>query len=95
SPNNSALMGAAPMHRQGIASGVLASARNVGMVLGVGYSGAVLTTVLARAPTPAAGLPAAVRASLLAASALAAIGTPLSALRPRGGEPRSVGAQRY
>ena len=93
SPNNSALMGAAPMHRQGIASGVLASARNVGMVLGVGYSGAVFTTVLARAPTPAAGLPAAVRASLLAASALAVIGTLLSALRPQGGEPRSVGAQ--
>ena len=95
SPNNSALMGAAPMHRQGIASGVLASARNVGMVLGVGYSGAVFTTVLARAPTPAAGLPAAVRASLLAASALAVVGTLLSALRPRSGEPPSVGAQRY
>jgi MFS family permease len=83
SPNNSALMGAAPMHRQGIASGVLASARNVGMVLGVGYAGAVFTTVLARAPTPTAGIPAAVRASLLASSGLAAIGTLLSALRPK------------
>jgi EmrB/QacA subfamily drug resistance transporter len=47
-PNNSALMGAAPAHRQGIASGVLASARNVGMVLGVGLAGAVFTTILAR-----------------------------------------------
>ncbi|MBV9495430.1 MAG: MFS transporter [Acidobacteria bacterium] len=46
SPNNSALMGAAPAHRQGIASGVLATARNLGMVLGVGISGAVLTTYL-------------------------------------------------
>ena len=36
SPNNSALMGAAPRNRQGIASGVLATARNVGMVPGVG-----------------------------------------------------------
>jgi MFS family permease len=41
SPNNSALMGAAPRHRQGIAAGVLASARNVGMVLGVGIAGAI------------------------------------------------------
>lgn len=84
SPNNSALMGAAPMHRQGIASGVLATARNVGMVLGVGFAGAVFTTVLARATTPALGLPAAVEASLLAATVLAVIGTALSALRPHG-----------
>jgi MFS family permease len=47
-PNNSALMGAAPRNRQGIASGVLALARNVGMVLGVGLTGAVFTTLLAQ-----------------------------------------------
>lgn len=47
SPNNSALMGAAPRHRQGIAAGVLATARNVGMVLGVGIAGAIFTTILA------------------------------------------------
>ena len=82
SPNNSALMGAAPLHRQGIASGVLATARNVGMVLGVGFAGAVFTTVLSRASSPAVGLPPAVRASLLAAAVLAAVGTVLSALRP-------------
>jgi EmrB/QacA subfamily drug resistance transporter len=46
-PNNSALMGAAPRNRQGIAAGVLALARNVGMVLGVGLTGAVFTTMLA------------------------------------------------
>jgi EmrB/QacA subfamily drug resistance transporter len=46
-PNNSALMGAAPRNRQGIAAGVLALARNVGMVLGVGLTGAVFTTILA------------------------------------------------
>jgi EmrB/QacA subfamily drug resistance transporter len=48
SPNNSALMGSAPANRQGIAAGMLATARNVGMVLGVGLSGAVLTTILAQ-----------------------------------------------
>ena len=47
SPNNSALMGSAPPHRQGIAAAVLATSRNVGMVLGVGLAGAVFTTILA------------------------------------------------
>jgi EmrB/QacA subfamily drug resistance transporter len=47
-PNNSALMGAAPRSRQGIASGVLALARNVGMVLGIGLTGAIFTTYLSR-----------------------------------------------
>jgi EmrB/QacA subfamily drug resistance transporter len=46
SPNTSALMGSAPKHRQGIASGVQAAARNVGMVLGIGLAGAILTTHL-------------------------------------------------
>lgn len=34
-PNNSSVMGSAPRDRQGIASGVLATMRNVGMVLGI------------------------------------------------------------
>ena len=46
SPNNSALMGAAPRHRQGIAAGILATARNFGMVLGVGISGSIFTTLI-------------------------------------------------
>jgi EmrB/QacA subfamily drug resistance transporter len=81
SPNNSALMGAAPRHRQGIASGVLATARNAGMVLGVGFAGAVFTTVVANAGSAAGAVPAGVRASLLAAAALAALGTITSATR--------------
>jgi MFS family permease len=46
SPNNSALMGSAPKSRQGIAAGILATARNFGMVLGVGIAGAIFATVL-------------------------------------------------
>ncbi len=46
SPNNSALMGDAPRGKQGIAAGVLALARNVGMALGIGLSGAIFNTVL-------------------------------------------------
>lgn len=45
SPNNSALMGAAPRHQQGVAASVLATARNGGMVLGVGLAGALFSTV--------------------------------------------------
>jgi EmrB/QacA subfamily drug resistance transporter len=54
-PNNSALMGAAPRSRQGIAAGVLALARNVGMVLGIGLTGAIFTTFLSRGDPGAAG----------------------------------------
>ncbi len=45
-PNNSALMGAAPPTKQGIAAGVLALARNVGMALGIGLTGAIFNTLL-------------------------------------------------
>ncbi len=67
-PNNSRILGSAPRHRQGIASGVLAAARNVGMVLGVGLAGAVYTTVLESHGPDA--VPQAVSAGLLAAAAL-------------------------
>ncbi len=82
SPNNSAIMGSAPRNRQGIAAGVLATARNAGMVMGVGYAGAIFTTVLYRAgPSSSAAIPAAVRASLFAAAVLGLVGTILSATR--------------
>jgi hypothetical protein len=79
SPNNSALMGAAPRSRQGIAAGVLATARNVGMVFGVGVAGAVFTTILGHGAPDA--LVVGVRASLYVAAGLAAIGTVTSWLR--------------
>jgi EmrB/QacA subfamily drug resistance transporter len=70
-PNNSRLLGAAPRNRQGIASGVLAAARNVGMVLGVGLAGAVYTTVLASAGADA--VPQAVARGLQVASLVAVV----------------------
>lgn len=42
SPNTSAVMGSTPKPHLGIASGVLATMRNVGMVLGIATGGAVL-----------------------------------------------------
>jgi EmrB/QacA subfamily drug resistance transporter len=83
SPNNSALMGAAPRERQGIAAAMMATARNVGMVLGVGLAGAVFTSVLARQVSAADSLFTAARASFLAAAIVAAAGVVVSLTRSR------------
>ena len=42
SPNNSAIMGSVPPWHRGIAGGILAAMRTVGMVLGIAIAGAVL-----------------------------------------------------
>lgn len=42
-PNNSAVMSSVPADSRGVASGMLATARNVGMVIGVGLSSALFT----------------------------------------------------
>ena len=47
SPNSSALMGSAPQNRQGIAGGVMALARNLGMALGVAVGSGLFASVLA------------------------------------------------
>jgi EmrB/QacA subfamily drug resistance transporter len=83
SPNTSALMGAAPRGRQGIASGILATARNAGMALGIGLAGAILSSVLAAAPAADTGLFTAVSAAFLFASAVGLVGTGVSAIRGR------------
>jgi EmrB/QacA subfamily drug resistance transporter len=76
SPNNSALMGSAPAACQGIAAAVLATARSLGMVLGIGIAGAILTTVLATdlGGNPGAGLYEALRLSFVVAAAITAVG---------------------
>lgn len=43
-PNNSAIMGSAPGNRRGIASSILATMRNIGMVLGIAVSGAIFNS---------------------------------------------------
>jgi EmrB/QacA subfamily drug resistance transporter len=93
SPNNSALMGAAPRQRQGIAAGTLATARNVGMVLGIGLSGAILTSFWAGAaiatsaaladPSPS-GLFQAMHIGFLVAAAIALAAGVASATRGQG-----------
>jgi MFS family permease len=80
SPNNSALMGSAPRHRQGIAAGILATARSAGMVLGVGLAGAIFTTVLATSQTEA-NLFDATQASFLVACGIACLGALTAMIR--------------
>jgi EmrB/QacA subfamily drug resistance transporter len=85
SPNNSALLGSAPRQRQGIASGILATARNVGMVLGVGLAGAIFTSVTSRSGD--ASLFDAVHLGLLVGAGVAAAGVLVSSIRGSSGTP--------
>lgn len=60
SPNNSSIMGSAPLPKLGVAGGVVATGRNLGMVLGVTLSAAVFTFfssqyALTPPPLPKAG----------------------------------------
>ena len=80
-------MGSAPKHRQGIAAGVLATARYVGMILGVGISGAIFTTLLSR--HTATTLFEGIRGGFLVASLAAFLGCLTSAVRS---ELRNVGS---
>ncbi len=89
SPNNSSIMGAAPRNRQGVAAGVLATARNVGMVLGVGISAAVFETVVVHAGG-ISHLPAVVsgaRMSFAVAAGVAVLGAACAAFTGSAGVP--------
>lgn len=46
SPNNTAIMGSVPVHQRGIASGATATARTLGMVLGVALAGTIFSSFL-------------------------------------------------
>ncbi len=49
-PNNSAVMSSVPADSRGVASGMLATARNVGMVMGVGLSSALFALFAGNTP---------------------------------------------
>jgi EmrB/QacA subfamily drug resistance transporter len=87
SPNNSAVMGAAPPDRLGVVSGLLSLARTVGQIVGIAVLGAVWTSRAAAhaGGTPAGGVTsappaaqvAALQESMLVALVLVAIATGL------------------
>lgn len=71
-------MGSAPRDRQGIASGILATSRNFGMVLGVGLAGAVFTSNLSTGDIlPSNEVILAVQASFIVAAIVTACGIPV------------------
>jgi MFS family permease len=80
SPNNSALLGAAPPERKGIASGVLSTARNVGMVLGVALAGAIYASISQGQPGPA-GVIASLHLGMWITAGLASGAAVISAIR--------------
>jgi EmrB/QacA subfamily drug resistance transporter len=89
SPNTSALMGAAPRSRQGTASGVQATARSFGMVLGIGLAGAIFTTHLAQ-NTPDA-LYNGISQGFLVAAGVAVLGIISSAIKDESKSGKAAG----
>lgn len=83
SPNTSAILGSAPPKRRGIAAGILATSRSVGMVLGVGIAGAIFTTMLAQTSAENGGnlFFLAIQTSFLVTSGIAIFGVITSAIR--------------
>src|SRR5664280_1453670 len=83
-PNNSAMLGAAPPGRKGIASGILATSRLLGMATGISLAGAVLAGIVGG--RSAHGIPPdrvfrAIHLGFLAAGLMACAGTALTAVR--------------
>jgi MFS family permease len=80
SPNSSAIMSAVPRNRLGIASGMQATMRNVGMVLGIALAGAVVTT-LAPLGTSDVNFGNAIRSAFLVGGIVTFIGVVSSLVR--------------
>ena len=95
SPNNSAVMGAAPREHLGVVSSLLGTSRSVGMVLGVAAAGAVLYAAVPASvlkmpelgPSEAAAFSAGLRWAYVAAALFAAASALLSVGRGRRGVP--------
>lgn len=89
-PNNSAMLGAAPPGRKGIASGILATSRLLGMATGVSIAGAILATIVggrsAHGISPERVFKA-THLAFLAAGLMASAGTLLTAARSEGKDP--------
>ena len=81
SPNNSALLGAVPEDRRGVASGLVALCRNVGNAMGVWLTGMIFT--LTRGADAAAGVLPGVRAALIFSAGIALCGMFTSWTRDR------------
>lgn len=83
SANNSGIMGSVPMHRQGVANGVVSTVRQLGMMLGVTLCTAVFTARVAnyRLLTAASATTAAAGDAFLLTAAIVLIGALTSLVR--------------
>jgi MFS family permease len=91
SPNNSAVLGAVPSQRRGVANGILGTARTLGMLLGIALAGAVYATTLGLLGDPGqASILRAAGTGLLVASIVAVIGAVTSATRPTASPARAA-----
>lgn len=97
SPNNSAIMGSVPPSRSGIASGMIATMRNLGGSIGVAVSGAILTTMSAyyalQGQTATDSFMSALKYVFIVLAAICFVGIIASALKDdyRGGKAISKG----
>jgi len=101
SPNSAAAMNAVPSNRRGIASGAVATARNLGMVIGVATAGLVFNTVFTALsgepslreyrPEMASSFMAAFQTAMHAGAGLAGVGVGVAFLR--GKEPLNIKSQ--
>ena len=90
-PNNTAIMGSVPIHQRGIASGAIATARNLGMVFGVALAGAVFSSFISLqghgptgyGPDMAPAFMAGFKHVMTAGSGLAVIGVGVTFFRGR------------
>lgn len=80
SPNTSAIMGAVPRQRLGVAASMQATMRNTGMVLGIALAGAVVAT-FAPVGSGTQGLTEAIHMAFIIGSVVAGIGVVASLIR--------------
>jgi MFS family permease len=80
-PNNAAIMGAAPPHQSGMASGVLNMTRGLGTSLGLALAGLAYTVGADAGEATPAGATAGYNDAVLLLSALAVIAALIAALR--------------
>lgn len=82
-PNSSAIMGSSPPNQMGTSAGLLATARNVGMVLGIGLAGAVFSTVMDNTSQNPLGIFQAISASYYAAFIVSLFGIIITILHKK------------
>jgi EmrB/QacA subfamily drug resistance transporter len=94
-PNSSSAMSSVPFERLGLASGLLATMRNLGTLFGIGLAAAVYEgreLVYARAHTPVAAAGLGMRDAFLAAAFVAGAAALMVLLAPRTAHPSPPGA---